>query len=153
MKVKSEQWLVVSWWRAWWRKPVTEPTVRVGSWDPERVNAEKIDELHAKIEALEQERDLAANSARGWMERAGELGRSRLTAAGLMEADSARLAVLAEHAGRASMLAGRVLRYGWDQRREPDSPTLRELLMRESASLIAISKQICGLRETAGEGK
>jgi len=86
--------------------------------------AEKIAELRAEIEALDE---------------------ARMTAL-----DEARLTALAGHAGRAAMLAGRVLRYGWEQRREPGAPTLRELLLRESDSLIAISKQICGLRAPKG---
>ena len=132
---------------AWWSKPVTVARIVPQEHD----GAGKIAELRAEIEALEQERALAANAAAQWMERAKQLEeQKRVTAAGLSADDAARLAVLADHAGRAAMLAGRVLRYGWDQRRDPDSPALRELLLREAGSLIAIAKQIAGLRAPKG---
>ena len=99
----------------WWAKPITVLR-KMDTGECHSGTAEKIAELRAEIEAL----------------------------------DEARLTALAGHAGRAAMLAGRVLRYGWEQRREPGAPTLRELLLRESDSLIAISKQICGLRAPKG---
>jgi hypothetical protein len=61
---------------------------------------------------------------------------------GLTVAEIDGLAIMAEHAGRAAMLAGRVLRYGWEERKDQDAPTLRTLLRRETDTLISVAKRV-----------